>query len=177
MSVVRSSQLTYFDPSPSYVTYYSAKPKRETQGVQISSGSLKLLHCLIIKYLVRWTLTDSNADLHAARQVISERSILSYNQISSTMDPNRFKCRFTRCTASYQRKEHLRRHEAQHYRKQVFKCTTCDQKFSRRWAKKPSCELECVFLANLCKNSDTLGRHMQQVHGVRQAAHVKLACT
>ncbi|GFG01657.1 zinc finger protein C11D3.17 [Aspergillus udagawae] len=67
-----------------------------------------------------------------------------------------FPCRFPPCNASYQRKEHRRRHEARHSRGQVFKCTTCDQQFGR---------------------SDTLRRHMRSMHGVEAPARIKFACT
>ncbi|KAB8236417.1 uncharacterized protein BDW43DRAFT_266893 [Aspergillus alliaceus] len=73
------------------------------------------------------------------------------------MCPKAFVCRFLRCNASYQRKEHLRRHEAQHYRHQLFQCLTCNREFGR---------------------SDTLRRHMQKVHGVKEPAPLtKYACT
>ncbi|KAL2822080.1 hypothetical protein BJX63DRAFT_182447 [Aspergillus granulosus] len=76
--------------------------------------------------------------------------------ITGKMNPNLFMCRFPRCKASYQRKEHRRRHEVQHYRDQVFKCTTCDHEFGRH---------------------DTLRRHMQKVHGMTEPARMKFACT
>ncbi|KAE8336590.1 hypothetical protein BDV24DRAFT_168161 [Aspergillus arachidicola] len=67
-----------------------------------------------------------------------------------------FPCRFPQCNAGYQRREHRHRHEIQHYRGQVFECTTCDQTFARR---------------------DTLRRHMRMIHDVEQPLRVKLACT
>ncbi|KAL6231643.1 hypothetical protein BDW75DRAFT_219657 [Aspergillus navahoensis] len=72
------------------------------------------------------------------------------------MYPKPFTCRFPRCKASYQRKEHRRRHEAQHYRDQVYKCSNCDQEFGR---------------------SDTLRRHKQMMHGLSEPPHKKVACT
>lgn len=72
------------------------------------------------------------------------------------MSPKPFICRFPRCEASYCRQEHRRRHEAQHDQDRAIKCATCDQKFSRR---------------------DTLRRHMQKVHGVKEPARMKFACT
>ncbi|RAL02867.1 Zn(II)2Cys6 transcription factor [Aspergillus ibericus CBS 121593] len=66
-------------------------------------------------------------------------------------------CRFPRCTASYQRTEHRRRHEAHHHSQgQSFKCTICGREFGR---------------------SDTHRRHMRMTHGVEEPARVKLACT
>lgn len=50
------------------------------------------------------------------------------------MNSEPFICRFPHCRASYRRKEHRRRHEAQHSQNQVFKCTTCGQAFGRRYA-------------------------------------------
>ncbi|KAJ5405431.1 hypothetical protein N7465_006715 [Penicillium sp. CMV-2018d] len=72
------------------------------------------------------------------------------------MNSEPFICRFTHCKASYQRKEHRRRHESQHYQNQVFKCTTCGKEVSRR---------------------DTLRRHMQKVHGATEPLRRKHACT
>ncbi|KAL5050959.1 hypothetical protein BDW71DRAFT_194070 [Aspergillus fruticulosus] len=71
------------------------------------------------------------------------------------MHPKPFPCRFPRCTASYQRKSHLRRHEAQHYRPRDFKCSICKQQLGR---------------------SDTLRRHMQKMHGVKDLASRIRAC-
>ncbi|KAL4995334.1 hypothetical protein BDV10DRAFT_196788 [Aspergillus recurvatus] len=72
------------------------------------------------------------------------------------MPPKPFICRFPRCTASYQQKSHLRRHEAQHYRHQVFQCSICKQYLGR---------------------SDTLRRHMQKMHAVKDLASRMTACT
>ncbi|OJJ52755.1 hypothetical protein ASPSYDRAFT_51442 [Aspergillus sydowii CBS 593.65] len=72
------------------------------------------------------------------------------------MNSEPFICRFPHCRASYRRKEHRRRHEAQHSQNQVFKCTTCGQEFGRR---------------------DTLRRHMRKVHGITEPALIKHACT
>ncbi|KAL4860452.1 hypothetical protein BDV12DRAFT_191694 [Aspergillus spectabilis] len=72
------------------------------------------------------------------------------------MEASPFICRFAHCKASYQRKEHRRRHEAQHYRTQAFKCTTCGQEFGRR---------------------DTLRRHTQKMHGATEPPDTKRACT
>ncbi|PYH41310.1 Zn(II)2Cys6 transcription factor [Aspergillus saccharolyticus JOP 1030-1] len=68
-----------------------------------------------------------------------------------------YQCRFPRCIASYQRKEHRRRHEAQHTRQQLPRCPTCSQEFGRR---------------------DSLRRHMRAVHGLSESGPaVKHACT
>ncbi|PIG84019.1 hypothetical protein AARAC_006326 [Aspergillus arachidicola] len=68
-----------------------------------------------------------------------------------------YKCRFPGCTAKYQRKEHLRRHEAQHTQRWVLQCPTCAREFNR---------------------SDTLRRHIQAVHGVAEPTpQIKRACT
>ncbi|KAL2866438.1 Zn(II)2Cys6 transcription factor [Aspergillus lucknowensis] len=73
------------------------------------------------------------------------------------MTTKAFVCRFQACSASYQRREHLRRHEAQHSRRQPLRCSVCDREFGR---------------------SDTLRRHMQKTHGVSQPApRPKYACT
>ncbi|KAB8067103.1 hypothetical protein BDV29DRAFT_200745 [Aspergillus leporis] len=58
------------------------------------------------------------------------------------------------CDASFHRKEHLHRHETQHYRPQLFQCSSCNRAFGR---------------------SDTLRRHMHNVHGA--APLPKRACT
>ncbi|KAL5342265.1 hypothetical protein BJX70DRAFT_339546 [Aspergillus crustosus] len=71
------------------------------------------------------------------------------------MQAQPFECRFQGCTASYQRKEHRRRHETQHTQDQGFKCATCGQQFAR---------------------SDTLRRHRQQRHGVQDPPRIKYAC-
>ncbi|KAF3400004.1 hypothetical protein F1880_008251 [Penicillium rolfsii] len=71
------------------------------------------------------------------------------------MESKPFPCRFAGCKASYQRKEHRRRHEAQHYQNQAFKCTTCGQEFGRR---------------------DTLRRHTQKMHGATEPPDMKRAC-
>ncbi|KAL4813762.1 hypothetical protein BDW67DRAFT_192677 [Aspergillus spinulosporus] len=71
------------------------------------------------------------------------------------MPPKPFKCRFPHCTASYQQRSHLRRHEAQHYRRQVFQCSVCRQQFGR---------------------SDTLRRHMKKIHGAKDLASRMTAC-
>ncbi|KAE8379048.1 hypothetical protein BDV26DRAFT_175898 [Aspergillus bertholletiae] len=56
-----------------------------------------------------------------------------------------FHCRFPGCSATYQRKEHLGRHEGQHAYCQSFECSICNRNFGR---------------------NDTLRRHMRRVHGV-----------
>ncbi|KAI2829137.1 transcriptional regulator family: C2H2 zinc finger [Aspergillus niger] len=66
------------------------------------------------------------------------------------MPPKTYWCQAPGCKASYQRKEHLRRHEAQHTQHQLRQCTACTQKFRR---------------------SDTLRRHMQN-----EDRHVTSAC-
>ncbi|GKZ82329.1 hypothetical protein AnigIFM56816_007141 [Aspergillus niger] len=71
------------------------------------------------------------------------------------MPPKTYWCQAPGCKASYQRKEHLRRHEAQHTQHQLRQCTACTQKFRR---------------------SDTLRRHMQNVHGVNDMPDSKHAC-
>ncbi|KAL6233630.1 hypothetical protein BDW75DRAFT_251913 [Aspergillus navahoensis] len=65
-----------------------------------------------------------------------------------------FRCQFMQCNASFQRKEHLHRHETQHYRPQLFQCSSCNRPFHR---------------------SDTLRRHMKHMHGA--APLPKRACT
>ncbi|KAE8418510.1 hypothetical protein BDV36DRAFT_254125 [Aspergillus pseudocaelatus] len=73
------------------------------------------------------------------------------------MGPKTFICQFLPCNARYQRREHLRRHETQHHRRQLFHCSTCNREFGR---------------------SDTLRRHLQKVHGVKERAPpMKQACT
>ncbi|KAL2847590.1 hypothetical protein BJX68DRAFT_276450 [Aspergillus pseudodeflectus] len=68
-----------------------------------------------------------------------------------------YNCRFPGCTAKYQRKEHLSRHEAQHTRRRVVQCPTCAREFGR---------------------SDTLRRHIQTVHGIADPGpQIKHACT
>ncbi|KAL3486003.1 hypothetical protein BJX62DRAFT_247153 [Aspergillus germanicus] len=67
-----------------------------------------------------------------------------------------YRCRFPECTAKYQRKEHLSRHEAQHTRRKVLQCPTCSREFGR---------------------SDTLRRHIQTVHGIAEPTQIKHACT
>ncbi|KAL4735389.1 hypothetical protein BDV11DRAFT_212008 [Aspergillus similis] len=71
------------------------------------------------------------------------------------MPPKPFICRFPRCTASYQQRSHLRRHEAQHYRRQAFQCSVCKQLLGR---------------------SDTVRRHMKKVHGAKDLASRMTAC-
>lgn len=44
-----------------------------------------------------------------------------------------FKCNYSGCNASYQRKEHLRRHQIKHSQQQVFPCSNCDREFARRY--------------------------------------------
>ncbi|KAJ5129634.1 uncharacterized protein N7515_005673 [Penicillium bovifimosum] len=68
-----------------------------------------------------------------------------------------YHCGFPGCNAGYQRKGHLRRHEAQHREGRALQCSTCTQVFHRR---------------------DTLRRHVQTVHGIAEpAAQLKQACT
>ncbi|KAI9373857.1 hypothetical protein BJX61DRAFT_357486 [Aspergillus egyptiacus] len=63
------------------------------------------------------------------------------------MRENEFKCHFPGCTASYRRKEHLGRHQTQHRLRLSFQCPTCGREFGR---------------------SDTLRRHVRQVHNETQ---------
>ncbi|GES62482.1 transcription factor with C2H2 and Zn(2)-Cys(6) DNA binding domain [Aspergillus terreus] len=56
---------------------------------------------------------------------------------------DRFYCRYSNCNASYRRKEHLRRHEAQHAGTSMSVCSLCDRTFTRK---------------------DTLNRHIRQDH-------------
>ncbi|KAL2869618.1 Zn(II)2Cys6 transcription factor [Aspergillus lucknowensis] len=67
----------------------------------------------------------------------------------------RFECRFPDCHASYVRKEHLRRHEAQHLSQASFECSTCGRRFGR---------------------NDTLRRHVRQRHGVSDPVSRVRAC-
>ncbi|KAJ5338062.1 hypothetical protein N7452_004790 [Penicillium brevicompactum] len=68
-----------------------------------------------------------------------------------------FKCSYSGCNASYQRKEHLRRHQIKHSQQQVFPCSNCDREFARR--------------------SDTLRRHVWQHHGIKKpSARAQRAC-
>lgn len=47
---------------------------------------------------------------------------------------NAFRCRFARCNASYQRKEHLNRHEkSKHTKQQSLICSSCGREFQRRY--------------------------------------------
>ncbi|PLB43624.1 transcription factor with C2H2 and Zn(2)-Cys(6) DNA binding domain [Aspergillus steynii IBT 23096] len=62
----------------------------------------------------------------------------------------RFYCRHPGCKCSYLRKEHLRRHEAQH-RGEQSSCPVCSRVFSR---------------------SDTLRRHIRQDHAEQEQIHV-----
>ncbi|PYH29024.1 Zn(II)2Cys6 transcription factor [Aspergillus neoniger CBS 115656] len=71
------------------------------------------------------------------------------------MPPRLYWCQVPHCKASYRRKEHLRRHEAQHTQEQLRQCPACTQKFRR---------------------SDTLRRHMQNIHGVNDMPDIKHAC-
>ncbi|OJZ85081.1 hypothetical protein ASPFODRAFT_136863 [Aspergillus luchuensis CBS 106.47] len=71
------------------------------------------------------------------------------------MPPKTYWCQVPHCKASYQRKEHLRRHEAQHTQQQLRQCPACTQKFRR---------------------SDTFRRHMQNIHGVNDMPDIKHAC-
>ncbi|CAG7978436.1 unnamed protein product [Penicillium nalgiovense] len=68
-----------------------------------------------------------------------------------------YPCSFPGCNARYQRKGHLRRHEAQHIGGQALQCSTCTREFTR---------------------SDTLRRHVQTVHGIAEPPpQIKHACT
>ncbi|KAL4993371.1 Isochorismatase family-domain-containing protein [Aspergillus recurvatus] len=60
----------------------------------------------------------------------------------------RFKCQHPGCTSSYQRKEHLHRHEAQHSGRLASACPFCSRTFARR---------------------DTLRRHVRRDHADSQA--------
>lgn len=86
------------------------------------------------------------------------------------MPPKPFQCHFPECTASYHRKEHLRRHEAHHSRTQVFKCSSCNQEFGRRYHSLPFSYYNKL---NMC--SDTLHRHKRQIHGA-EPIQKKSAC-
>ncbi|CAG8054329.1 unnamed protein product [Penicillium salamii] len=67
-----------------------------------------------------------------------------------------FECSFAGCNASYQRKEHLRRHELKHCQHQAFPCSNCDREFAR---------------------SDTLRRHVWQHHKIKEpSARARQAC-
>ncbi|PWY81569.1 hypothetical protein BO94DRAFT_145736 [Aspergillus sclerotioniger CBS 115572] len=57
-----------------------------------------------------------------------------------------FSCHFAGCTSSFQRKEHLNRHEAQHTRALARACPRCGRTFSR---------------------SDSLGRHIRRDHSLQ----------
>ncbi|KAJ5340929.1 hypothetical protein N7541_010053 [Penicillium brevicompactum] len=46
---------------------------------------------------------------------------------SDTNTTAMFKCNYSGCNASYQRKEHLRRHQIKHSQQQIFPCSNCDQ--------------------------------------------------
>ncbi|KAL4748761.1 hypothetical protein BDW72DRAFT_205371 [Aspergillus terricola var. indicus] len=71
------------------------------------------------------------------------------------MFPKPFLCCFPGCTASYQQRSHLRRHEAQHYRHEAFQCSVCKLQLGRR---------------------DTLRRHMKKMHGAKDLASRMTAC-
>ncbi|KAJ5454190.1 C2H2 type zinc finger domain protein [Penicillium daleae] len=59
-----------------------------------------------------------------------------------------FRCRFPGCNARYQRKEHLNRHErSKHIEQQALVCSRCGGEFRR---------------------SDTLRRHIQRQHKIRE---------
>ncbi|CAG8277110.1 unnamed protein product [Penicillium olsonii] len=69
---------------------------------------------------------------------------------------NAFECSFTGCNASYQRKEHLRRHQLKHSQHQAFPCSNCDREFAR---------------------SDTLRRHVWQHHKIKEpSVRARQAC-
>ncbi|KOS36944.1 hypothetical protein ACN38_g12286 [Penicillium nordicum] len=72
-------------------------------------------------------------------------SELDLSQYSLTYNSHAFKCCFPGCNASYQRKEHLHRHERKHVQQQAFLCSNCGRQFGR---------------------SDTLRRHVRQRHGI-----------
>ncbi|KAL4904640.1 hypothetical protein BDW74DRAFT_185547 [Aspergillus multicolor] len=70
------------------------------------------------------------------------------NTITMPNKPRRFACHLPGCTSSYQRKEHLRRHEAQHSGRLASACPFCTRTFAR---------------------SDTLRRHVRRDHADSQS--------
>ncbi|OJI91620.1 hypothetical protein ASPTUDRAFT_164902 [Aspergillus tubingensis CBS 134.48] len=68
---------------------------------------------------------------------------------------NRFKCRISGCTSSFQRKEHRNRHEGQHTGALARECPLCARTFSR---------------------SDSLRRHIRLDHGPDEPIRVSQAC-
>lgn len=91
------------------------------------------------------------------------------NNIAAT-----FKCTFSGCNASYQRKEHLRRHQTRHSQQEAFPCSNCDREFARRY-------LECIKSQTLSmfltRKSDTLRRHVWQHHRIKEpSARAQQAC-
>ncbi|KAJ5550154.1 hypothetical protein N7461_004852 [Penicillium sp. DV-2018c] len=88
-----------------------------------------------------------------------------------------YPCGFQGCNARYQRKSHLRRHEAQHRGGRTLQCSTCTQEFTRRIQPSVGPTSGKVHLiTRIC--SDTLRRHVQTVHGIAEPPpQVKQACT
>ncbi|KAJ5583288.1 hypothetical protein N7535_001908 [Penicillium sp. DV-2018c] len=88
-----------------------------------------------------------------------------------------YSCGFQGCNARYQRKSHLRRHEAQHRGGRTLQCSTCTQEFTRRIQPSVGPTSGKVHLiTRIC--SDTLRRHVQTVHGIAEPPpQVKQACT